>query len=397
MMKRLIYAILILMITCPALSGQSVQSRQNRKAALEKEIAAINARLRDNAKSSSKALSDLDLVRRKVKVQQALLDESDAILKSLRDSISRCNREIAFLDSRMDTLTHYYEKLVRNAYKNRDNRLWLLYLVSSEDLGQAYRRFAYMKNLSSKMSAQAVSIRETSAQLSARKEELVVMKNEAETLKRERAWTVSELRAAESEAGDLVAKLGRDRKTYQQQLEKKNREMEQLNREIAEMIRKATSGSSKTASKKTGKTTSTAIDTKLNARFAANKGHLPWPAEGTVVESFGRNEHPVYKNLTMPFNNGVTISVPQGTAARAVFDGEVTQIVVMRGYNQCVLVRHGEYFTFYCHLGSVCVRSGEKVKTGQILGTVDNVGGESRLHFQLWKGRNPQNPELWLK
>ena len=80
-----------------------------------------------------------------------------------------------------------------------------------------------------------------------------------------------------------------------------------------------------------------------------------------------------------------------------MFDGEVKQVIVMPGYNQCVLVQHGEYFTFYCKLGSVRVKAGEKVKTGQVLGKVETIGGETELHFQLWEGRSPKDPELWLR
>ena len=70
---------------------------------------------------------------------------------------------------------------------------------------------------------------------------------------------------------------------------------------------------------------------------------------------------------------------------------------MMPGYNQCVLVRHGEYFTFYCKLRNVTVKAGDKVKTGDRLGAVDTIGGENQFHFQLWSGRQPQNPELWLR
>ena len=142
---------------------------------------------------------------------------------------------------------------------------------------------------------------------------------------------------------------------------------------------------------------STEVDEKLSNSFAANKGRLPWPVEGTVIESYGQHYHPVYKNVKLPFNNGVTLAVSRGTQAKAVFDGTVTQVVVVPGYNQCVLVQHGSYFTFYCKLKGVTVKAGQQVKTGQVLGTVDTISGEDQFHFQLWKERTPQNPEGWLK
>ena len=139
------------------------------------------------------------------------------------------------------------------------------------------------------------------------------------------------------------------------------------------------------------------IDYTLAKKFEANKGKLPWPADGPVVDHFGQRFHPVYTNLKLPFNNGVTIALAAGTEIKAVFDGDVKQIVVMPGYNKCVLVQHGNYFSFYCKLGTVSVKAGDKVKTGQVVGTVDTIGGETQLHFQIWSGRTPQNPETWLR
>ena len=175
--------------------------------------------------------------------------------------------------------------------------------------------------------------------------------------------------------------------------------MEALNREIAEIVRKATAKpkSSGTSKKSGGKTTSTAVDETLSNSFASNKGRLPWPVEGSVIESYGQHYHPVYKNVKMPFNNGVTLAVARGVQVHAVFDGTVTQVVMIPGYNQCVMVQHGSYFTFYCKLKSVSVKLGDKVKTGQVLGTVDTIAGEDQFHFQLWKERTPQNPENWLR
>ena len=145
------------------------------------------------------------------------------------------------------------------------------------------------------------------------------------------------------------------------------------------------------------KKTSTAIDTKLSNEFASNKGRLPWPVEGAIVERFGKHKHPVYQNVDLPQNNGVTLAVKRGTQAKAVFNGTVTQIVVLPGYNQCVLVNHGAYFTLYSKLATVAVKPGDKVKTGQVVGIVDTIGGEDLFHFELWENTTPQNPENWLR
>lgn len=400
-MRRLIPIVLGLLLLGAAASAQDTRRQESRKAQLEKEIATINRQLKDNARSSSRALTDLSLVRRKISARQELIAESDREIHALDDSIRVRQKEIDRLQARHDTLTLYYNRLVRSAYKNRDSRIWYMYILSSENIGQAVRRFGYLKGLSKNMSDQARQIQETAAVLEVEKERLAGMRDEARALRSQRQADVDALRSEEGENANLVARLQKDRKKYQSDLQKKNREVEALNREIAEIIRKATAkpkssgGTGKSGGG--GKTTSTAVDEKLSSSFAANKGRLPWPVEGSVIESYGQHYHPVYKNVKLPFNNGVTLAVARGTQAKAVFDGTVAQVVVIPGYNQCVLVQHGSYFTFYCKLKSVSVKAGQKVTTGQVLGTVDTISGEDQFHFQLWKERTPQNPENWLR
>ena len=398
-MRRFLPIVLGLLLVGAAVSAQDTRRQESRKAQLEKEIAAINRQLKDNARSSSRALTDLSLVRRKIAARQELIAESDREIRSLDDSMRVRQQEIDRLQARHDTLSLYYNRLVRGAYKNRDSRLWYMYILSSENIGQAVRRFGYLKGLSRNMSEQAKRIQETAAALELEKERLAGLKEEAKALRNQRQADVDALRGEEGESASLVARLEKDRKKYQADLRKKNREVEALNREIAEIIRKATakpkSGGKSTA--KGGKTTSTTVDEALSNSFAANKGRLPWPVEGSVIESYGQHYHPVYKNVKMPFNNGVTLSVSRGAQAHAVFDGTVAKVVVVPGYNQCVLVQHGSYFTFYCKLKAVTVKVGDKVKTGQVLGTVDTLSGEDQFHFQLWQDRTPQNPENWLR
>ena len=182
--------------------------------------------------------------------------------------------------------------------------------------------------------------------------------------------------------------LNREKKRYQKELASKKKQVEALDREIARLVKEAMGNS------KSGKTE---IDQALAAKFSKNKGRLPWPADGPVVEPFGERYHPVYKNIKLPKNNGISIALKSGTAVKCVFDGVVKQVLVMPGFNQCVLVQHGNYFTFHCKLRNVSVKSGQKVKTGQQLGIVDTINKDTQLHFQVWKDSSPQNPESWLK
>ena len=266
-------------------------------------------------------------------------------------------------------------------------------MFASDNLGQAFRRFGYFRNLSSQMKSEAQRIRDMQDELAVKKERLYRMKKESEAVKASRQKELDELRKDENKADGVVKRLQKDRKKYQNQLTAKKKEVNALNREIARIIAAAM----KTDDQKKKDQVRAQLDMKLDAEFANNQGKLPWPAEGPVVSRFGKQYHPVYKNLELPPNNGVDIALAKGTSVNAVFDGVVTQVFVMPGYNQCVLVQHGNYFTLYCKMKGLVVKAGDKVRTGQALGTIDTINGQTQLHFEVWKGKTPQNPEQWLR
>ena len=372
--------------------GQNVAAQEEKKARLEREIEILDRQLSENASKSSNALSNLTLVRKKVANRKALVAESERRVREYSDRIYLKQRSINRMQARIDTLSEHYSKLVLSAYKNRDARLWYMYMLASDNIGQAIRRMAYFKNLSSQMNQEARRIKEAKRELEKEKEELQVLKKEAESVKAERAAELKKLQGEEKQSDKLVKQLQSNRKKYQSQLAAKKKQVDALNREIERLVAAAMNGgSSKTSSGKMD------YDRKLAAEFSKNKGNLPWPADGPVVDKFGQKFHPVYKNLKLPPNNGIDIALSKGAKVRVVFDGVVKQIVVMPGYNKCILVQHGNFFTFYCKLGSTSVKAGDKVKAGDLLGTVDVINDQILLHFQVWQGNKPQNPEHWLR
>ena len=377
-----------------AASAQDTRAQEEKKPRLEREIAIIDKQLAENASQSSSMLTDLSLIRKKISNRKALVSESDRVIRQYSDSIYLAQKEINRLQARVDTLTAHYSKLVLSAYKNRDSRIWYMYMFASDNLGQAFRRFGYFRNLSTQMKNEAKSIRTMQDELALKQERLALLKKDAEAVKAERHKELDNLRKDESKADNVVKKLQKDRKKYQSQLASKKKEIDALNREIARLIASAMNkDGQKTGSKKP----KAPVDMKLDAEFSKNKGKLPWPADGPVVSRFGKHYHPVYKNLELPPNNGVDIALAKGEHVKAVFDGVVSQVLVMPGYNQCVLVQHGNYFTLYCKMKNIAVKAGDKVKTGQLIGDIDTINGQTQLHFEVWKGKDPQNPETWLR
>lgn len=384
------FSAVLLLVTFSA-SAQDVTQQQNRKAQLEKEIKILDGQIAGIKEQSSSATTRLELLRQNITKRRALVAESEKIIRALNDAIKAMDGDIMDLQQEVDTLVYYYEKLVRSAYKYRDAHVWYLYVFASDNIGQAFRRAAYLRSISEQLRDSARDIKEKKAELELQMAALDTLRQEALAVKDARVKELEDLRADEREAERLVQQLKKERKKIESQIAAKKKEVKALNKEIQKKIEEA---KRKAASSKK----EDPQDIKLSGQFESNKGKLPWPVSGPVVGKFGRRFHPVHKNLELPANEGIDIAVENGEAVKAVFDGTVLDIFVMPSYGQCVMVQHGtSYFTFYCRMDKINVKKGDKVKTGQQLGTVGVINGTAQMHFELWKDKTPQNPSNWLR
>jgi septal ring factor EnvC (AmiA/AmiB activator) len=242
---------IVLLWLCAAADAyaQDTKAQEAKKAKLEREIAIIDKQLAENASRSNAMLSNLTLIRKKVSNRKALVDESDRQIRKYSDDIYLKQRQINRMQARIDTLTSHYSRLVVSAYKNRDTRLWYMYMLSSDNLGQAFRRYAYFKNLSSQMNDEARKIKEAQEELVKEREALAALKKEAQDLKNERVKELEKLRSEEAQADKVVKNLQKNKKTYQQQLAAKKKQVNALNREIEKILTAAVKQPSSSSSK----------------------------------------------------------------------------------------------------------------------------------------------------
>jgi murein DD-endopeptidase MepM/ murein hydrolase activator NlpD len=114
-----------------------------------------------------------------------------------------------------------------------------------------------------------------------------------------------------------------------------------------------------------------------------------WPVRGRVIGSFGAK-------VNGQTNDGINVSVPEGTSVKAAEDGVVAYSGnELKGYGNLVLVRHaGGYVTAYAHASEVMVKRGDTVKRGQIIARAGQTGSVSspQLHFEIRKGSSPIDP-----
>ena len=250
------------------------------------------------------------------------------------------------------------------------------------------------------------------AEIAARKERERI---EAENRKRI-AEAEAERKRAEAElrkANELAAKKAEDEKRLAESnkaaerkaaAEKATRDAEALAKQKADQlaaakaneiaVNKRNEDAKDEAEKKVMK--SYGVGSVVGSNFADNRGHIAFPVErGTVTHRFGRQPHPVFKNIVEE-NTGIKIAVSPGTKARCVFPGVVSNIQVING-SRTVFVRHGSYFTVYSNLASTYVRANQQVSAGTLIGEVGtDFDGTVTLDFQVWKGTDPVDPLGWV-
>lgn len=379
----------VLLLAAP-LFAQDTSRQERKKKGLEQEIKILESQIQKNEAESKDVLEKFNLTGKLIASRKELIARTNGEISALEGQLSKRRKVAEHMRRRVDTLDKYYSRLLVSAYKSRNMSSWYVYILSSESLGQAYRRYNYFRNLSDNLKAQAVELKLAREELQVEMDSIAVLKRQQQALRNEQQADLERLKEEEASYDSQIKALNQNKKKYTADLARKRKEVEKLDKEIERIIKSAMARSS-------GKKSPQSIDYVLDGEFSKNKGKLPWPVEGTIVETYGQHYHPVFKNVKMPFNKGVNIATNEGASVCSVFDGVVSQVVMIPGYNLCIMVRHGNYFTFYCKLKSAQVKLGDKVKTGQVLGTVDTISGSTLLHFELWQGQKHQNPEDWLR
>ncbi len=430
-LKKYILPVLLLVAVCVAIPamGQSKSKKQleKEKTQLEKEIKRLNSDLAKAKKNTKLTANQLASLNKKIKERNKLIDNINGQLSQIDGKISLMNDSIAQIQTRRKTLQENYASIVRSLYREYNNiDKWVL-LFDTPSYNKALLRAKYFKKYNELRLKQSKAIRQCEQELQDVNAELQRQKEEQSNLlsqeTRQREQLTKEQRQKEASMQESKA----NEKQLSKQLSKKEAEkrklQQQIQRLIDEEVRKAAEAKKSAAkSTKTAKTTTaknasttgktdtkaktetstapvdktTAEETALSNDFASNKGKLAWPV---VYTSIARN-YGVYTHESggQNMNNGIDLVTVQGTNVYAVFKGKVTRIFTCPNGTQGVILRHGDYMTVYANMASVSVKSGQSVSTRATIGTVASDGnGHGEFSFQLWKGRESQNPRSWLR
>ena len=405
--------------------NRSKKQLEKEKTQLEAEIKKLNADLAKAKKNTKLTSSQLAALNKKIKERNRLIDNINGQLSHIDGQISLMNDSITHVQSRRQSLQENYAAAVRALYREYNNvDKWVL-LFDTPSYNKALLRTKYFKKYNAYRLDQSAKIRECEQQLRSANDELQRQRSEQSSLltqeKRQRDQLTKEQRQKEASVKQSKA----NEKQLTSQLSKKEAQkrklQQQIQRLIDEEVRKAAAAkaaaaksSSKGGSAKpsAGKSGSTAAPSKpseptvtdktlaeeaaLSNDFASNKGRLAWPVAYTSISrNYGIYTH---ESGGQNMNNGIDLVTVQGTNVYAVFKGKVTRTFTCPNGTYGVIIRHGDYMTVYSNLASRSVKEGQSVSTRATIGTVaDDGAGHGEFSFQLWKGRESQNPRSWLR
>ena len=441
----------------------SAQELEDMRIEALKEIELTALLLNETNANTQTVLNRLNLLTQQLLSRKKVISILGQEIAEIDRKIKTMTDEIELLDKDLEKTKDNYARSMQNQrqeYLSAQHKMLLI--LSAENLAQSYRRMRYLREYADWQKKEAERIGEKQTEIIRRKTELEESRQEKQNLLAQRENENKKMTTEEQQQKKEVRELNNKQKDLQRLIDQKRKEADALNKQIeiliaediknseknrAEINRETTTSETVTfetvtseialpeiasprtstsgtaSSNRTAPGTAspgTALKTKeakpsatkggyvlleseavLSKEFANKKGNLPFPLTGqhTIISAFGEQQHHELAYVRTN-NNGIDIQSTAGSEARAIFKGVVTRVFVMPGFNNNVIIRHGDYLTVYSNLSSVYIKQGDVVAANQIIGKVftdTEKGNETILHFQLWNERTKLNPAVWIR
>lgn len=366
---------------------------------LREEIKQINSLLFENKNQKKSTLSEVEDIQLRISVRKQLIRVNNEQANFLDNLININQRDIDKYRIELKKLKEEYALMIQNSYKSKSMQNRLMFVFSSENLLQAYKRLDYLKQYNAFRKKQGIKIKNQTLNLQDLNKDLILKKRQRKELVSENRNVTNFLISEQVTKENVLKSLNKNFKNFKKQLTNKQTQASLIDAKIESLISEAIALSNKKAGKKASNLFSLTPESKILAEnFKSNKGQLPWPViKGVIVQRYGTQTHPVVKTTKIK-SSGVSIATESRMKARVVFEGEVMSILAFKNSNPTVLIKHGNYITAYKNLSKVFVKKGQKVKSKQDLGQIftNKETGKTILQFSVFKGMKSEDPAFWL-
>ena len=453
-MNRQSYIVLfVLLFTSFLAVSQTKKEIEKRIENTKREIELTSKLIKETEQSKKQSYSKLELISRKIELRKEFINDMSIQITILNAQLLNTQSQVNSLSKEIMSIKTEYAKIVYYEYTNRNAYDRLMFILSSENFNQAYKRLKYLQFYTEYRRLQVAQIISKTTQLNtvikSYNTTITEKANVVQNKKQETMSLADEQNQKSKEISDLDSRQKELKEDLQKKLvvaEKLKNEIERIiaeeQRKLVEQRRQAAlaaaakkaaeakkladakkaadnkkaaiskqnaskSGIAKTTPPVTPSTVKTTASTPVieektedlvTGKFSDNIGKLPWPtSNGVITQPFGEHPHPMFPSIKIT-NNGIDITCSKNTQARAVFEGEVSKIIIIPGANSAVLVRHGNYVTVYSNLVNVLVKQGQKLKIKQVIGTIFNDAetDKTTMNFQIWKETTKLDPQKCL-
>ena len=371
MTKTRFYTILVigLLLSTSTLFAQSDKQKklELQRQQVLKEMKQINALLFTKKKEEKSVITLIEDINAKVNVRKNLIRITNEQANLLTREINTNQKEITSLRTQLQELKDDYAAMVVKSYKSKSEQSKVMFLLSSDNFQQAYKRLQYIRQYREYQKEQGEAIKTKTNELQVLNIQLSKQKEDKQKLIEENRIAKRELEGELKQREVLMASIKTDMGKFASQIKKKKQEADQLDKEINRLIRETIAAANKksgTTSSK-GKYVETPEAKKLSSNFESNRGKLGWPvSRGVIKGKFGKR--------------------------RSLTDNAITQnyksIYIATDTNSDV------------NLSEVHVKKGDKITTGQVIGKVfsNKATGETLLGFRIYKNDQVLDPEPWL-
>ena len=393
-MKPILTTILALCLGLATVFGQSSIDQLNAEIKrAEKEIAKNEKLLKEVTKSKKTNQTEIKLLQVKINNRTKVVGGLNKQITLISNDIKQKESDIASMNTQIEELKREYAEIVRVAYKKQKVNSPLLFLFSSDDLNTATRRLSFMRRYNNSLKQKVLDVEQLKSDVATQVE---LLGKQQQELDNKKAYHQKELNTLDKERKELKA-AGKRLDANEKKISKELKNKRDQKRAAQQALQRIIDEETRKTKRKMTDAERRAI-TELNGKFDQNRGKMLMPVNGgIIIERYGKHKHPTQKHITV-VNKGVNIAASKGSEVFAVFEGEVARVMFINGLNNCVMLKHGDYFTIYSNLASVDVKAGQHVGTNTRLGRLSDGDNpdDHQLHFEVWFHTMNQDPELWL-
>ncbi|KAA0257406.1 hypothetical protein FHQ18_10185 [Deferribacter autotrophicus] len=349
----------------------------------------VKKEIKNETKKLDTILRSKETIEKKLKSLEISIKKQKDILKKVDYKMQKLikeRKEIEYKIKKLDTESNFLKERIRklNIYLlDNQKYLRLKLLFFTKKYYEVKNNFELLENINLKIYDLIKEYQDIQNRLKTLHNEVKNKLADIIAIKRLKISIINKLEDEKLQQKQLVAILKEDENSIKQYLAVLKSKEDELERRFKNLDNQLVKNGDKEI---------------VNSAFFKNKGNLPWPVEGNVIEFFGPKEIKGFKGKI--YNKGIKIQITGDGYVRSIFDGDVKYIDWVRGLGNIVIINHDKFFyTLYANIDEVLVKKNQKVKKGDKIGIIDvDLNNKSAyLYFEIRKESKAVNPLKWLK